>query len=193
MTTAPTRDALIVVDVQNDFCPRGALAVKDGDRIVPLINALSPRFAHRVFTRDWHPANHCSFSEAPRFADKSWPPHCIASSHGSAFHVRLSVPNDAILVEKGTDPGAEAYSGFQGTNLAAALRERGVDRVFICGLATDYCVKHTAIDALRGGFRVAVLEDACRAVDVPPGSGAAAFAELGNAGAAIVRTESVLP
>lgn len=190
MNIEPT-DALIVVDVQNDFCPGGALAVADGDAIVPGINALVPRFATRVFTRDWHPANHCSFSEAPKFVDKSWPAHCVAETPGALFHRALAVPDDAIVIDKGTDATLEAYSGFDGTALADALREKSVRRVFVCGLATDYCVKATALDAILNGFDTAVLADLCRGVDIPPGSAQAAIDELKSAGAQVVASGEV--
>jgi len=181
-------DALIVVDIQSDFCPGGALPVNGGDAIVPVVNALSTRFDTVVFTRDWHPAAHCSFSAAPQFMDKSWPAHCVAGSSGAAFHPDLRVPANALVVSKGTDAAREAYSGFQGTTLAEDLEKRGVSRVFVCGLATDYCVKHTAIDAVRAGFETVVLEDAIRAVDVPPGAGAAAMDEMKQAGIAFVQS-----
>ncbi|HOE65002.1 MAG TPA: nicotinamidase [Candidatus Hydrogenedentes bacterium] len=187
MKRNPT-DALIVVDIQSDFCPGGALPVNGGDAIVPVVNALSTRFDTVVFTRDWHPAAHCSFSAAPQFMDKSWPAHCVAGSSGAAFHPDLRVPANALVVSKGTDAAREAYSGFQGTTLAEDLEKRGVSRVFVCGLATDYCVKHTAIDAVRAGFETVVLEDAIRAVDVPPGAGAAAMDEMKQAGIAFVQS-----
>ena len=167
-------DAILVVDVQVDFCPGGALAVAGGDSIVAGINAVVPRFSTRVFTRDWHPANHCSFSDEPQFADKSWPVHCVANTPGAQFHANLGVPNDALVVDKGQDSALEAYSGFDGTGLAGALRARRVTRVFVCGLATDYCVKATALDAVRSGFDTVLVNDLCRGVDVPAGNAQAA-------------------
>ncbi len=175
-------DALIVVDVQNDFCPGGALAVVDGDSTVPGINKLLPRFAVCVFTRDWHPADHCSFSSAPRFVDKSWPLHCVADTPGAQFHPALNVPADAAIVSKGTDAAKEAYSGFDGTALADSLRKQGVRRVFVCGLATDYCVKATALDALENGFVTVVIDDLCRGVDNPIGTARAAIDAMKAAG-----------
>jgi len=159
-------DALIVVDVQNDFCPGGSLAVEGGDRVVPEINRLVPLFAHVVFTRDWHPADHVSFSDRPEYGDGSWPPHCVQDTEGAQFHPALKRPDGALIVSKGDDPDAEAYSGFQATSvdLTAWLRERGVERVFVAGLATDYCVMATALDARRAGFEVFLLEDAVRGV-----------------------------
>ncbi|MBM3289549.1 MAG: nicotinamidase [Candidatus Hydrogenedentes bacterium] len=175
-------DALIVVDVQNDFCPGGALAVAGGDGIVAGINALSPKFPVRVFTRDWHPADHCSFSADPQFVDKSWPAHCVADTPGARFHSRLAVPADASIVNKGTDAAKEAYSGFDNTPLAEALRARGVRRVFVCGLATDYCVKATALDAVKNGFDTFAIEDLCRGVDIPAGTARAALDAMRGAG-----------
>lgn len=182
-------DALIVVDVQNDFCPGGALPVKDGDLVVPVLNRLIPLFRTVVFTRDWHPLNHLSFSDAPTYQDKSWPRHCVQNSAGAAFHPGLQVPPDALVVSKGSDPEQEAYSGFQGTNLSRSLRERGVARVFVGGLATDYCVKATVLDALREGFQAVVIRDAVRGVDLPPGSADQALAEMEKEGAIILAAD----
>lgn len=181
--TITERDALIVVDVQNDFCPGGALAVNDGDEVVPVINRLLPRFQTRVFTRDWHPENHCSFSDDPQMRDGSWPVHCVAGTEGAAFHDDLTVPDDAHVVSKATSADAEAYSGFDGTTLADYLRARGVERVVVTGLATDYCVKNTVLDALGDGFETLVVADAIRGVDLPPGSADDAIAEMERAGA----------
>lgn len=185
MIVLPT-DALIVVDVQKDFCPGGALAIADGDAVVPAINALTPKFAHVIYTRDWHPESHCSFSDAPAYVDKSWPVHCVAHTDGAAFHDDLLVASAAPVINKGTACEAEAYSGFQGTSLLRNLRDKGAERLFVCGLATDYCVKHTVLDGLRSAFAVFVIEDAVRAVDVPPGTGAAALAEMTAAGAVLL-------
>jgi nicotinate phosphoribosyltransferase len=182
-------DALIVVDVQNDFCPGGALAVAEGDLVVPLVNRLLPLFRHRVFTRDWHPPDHVSFADPPEFRDKSWPPHCVQDTPGAEFHPDLLVPPDALIVSKGDEPGREAYSGFQagGIDLAAWLGERGVRRVFVTGLATDYCVRATALDARAAGFKVTLVEDAVRGV--APETTAAALRDLDEAG--VARTTSV--
>ncbi len=187
MNVRPT-DALIVVDMQNDFCPGGALAVEGGDAIIPAINALAKRFNHCVFTRDWHPADHCSFSDDPEFVDGSWPAHCVQDTIGAAFHPDLEVPDNAWVISKATTPEREAYSDFDNTNLAADLRDRGVDRLFVCGVATDYCVKATALDGVREGFPVVVLEDLCRAVDNPKGSGDAAIDEMKLAGVAVAES-----
>jgi len=186
------RDALIVVDVQRCFCPGGSLAVPEGDEVVPIVNRLLPLFAHRVFTRDWHPPGHVSFAEQPRFVDKSWPPHCVQDTEGAEFEPGLEVPPDALVVSKGTDPDREAYSGFQSeqVDLAGRLRDQGVERVFVTGLATDYCVRATALDAQKGGFAVVLVEDAVRGV--APETTAAALAELAEAGVERVRSDEVL-
>lgn len=163
MKTTDT-DALIAVDVQNDFCFGGALPVPQGERVSGPLNRAILKFDTLVLTRDWHPPDHCSFSDAPEYRDGSWPPHCLQDSPGAEFHGELHAPLDAIVISKGTDPDREAYSGFKDTPLAEILRKRQIKRVFIGGLATDYCVKATALDALAEGFEVWLLEDACRGV-----------------------------
>jgi nicotinamidase/pyrazinamidase len=185
------KDAFLVVDAQNDFCPGGSLAVEDADAILPVINRLLGRFETRVFTRDWHPPDHVSFDEDPAFRDESWPPHCVAGTPGAEFRPGLEVPDDAIIVSKATEPDKDAYSGFDGTDLAETLRAKGVTRVFVAGLATDYCVKNTVFDALRLGFDAIVVEDAIRGVDNPPGTAAEAVAEMKNAGADFVLSEDL--
>ena len=187
MTIADT-DALIVVDVQQDFCPGGSLAVAEGDQVVAPINQLAPRFSTVVFTRDWHPADHCSFADTPEFVDGSWPPHCVRDTPGAAFHEALSVPDDALIISKATESDKEAYSGFDGTALVDTLRAKGVTRVYVCGLATDYCDKATALDAIKAGFEVFLIEDACRAVDIPPGSATQALDEMQAAGVRLVQS-----
>lgn len=157
-------DALIVVDVQKDFCSGGALAVEEGDAVVPVINKIMPCFEHVIFTRDWHPPNHCSFSDQPQFVDKSWPVHCVAHSEGAAFHPGLQFPLNAAIVSTGKTPEEDGYSGFEGTDLHHNLREKNVERVFVCGLATDYCVKHTALAAARLTYHVMLVVDAVRGV-----------------------------
>jgi nicotinate phosphoribosyltransferase len=186
------RDALIVVDMQNDFCPGGALAVAEGDLVVPVVNRLLPLFRHRVFTRDWHPPGHISFTDPPEFHDASWPPHCVQDTPGAAFHPDLVVPPDALVVSKGDDPEREAYSGFQagGIDLAAWLRGRGVQHVFVAGLATDYCVRATALDARAAGFEVTLIEDAVRGV--APETTAAALRDLDEAGVARTTSAAML-
>ena len=192
MRAPDDRDALIVVDVQNDFCPGGSLAVAEGDLVVPVVNRLLPLFRHRVFTRDWHPPDHVSFADLPEFRDKSWPAHCVRDTPGAAFHPDLIVPPDALIVSKGDDPEREAYSGFQagGTDLAAWLRGHDVRRVFVTGLAADYCVRATALDALAAGFEVVLIEDATRGV--APETTAAALLDLDQAGVARTTSAALL-
>ncbi|MFA6242011.1 MAG: nicotinamidase [Candidatus Hydrogenedentales bacterium] len=184
-------DALIVTDIQNDFCPGGALAVAEGDAIVPGVNALLPRFKHVVFTRDWHPVNHCSFSDSPEFVDKSWPVHCVQGTLGAAFHPELEVPPHAWIVSKGSNANVEAYSSFQDSDLAARLKAKGVARVFVCGIATDYCVKATALDARAIGLDTVIIEDLCKGVDVPAGTVAAALQQMSRAGVVVCRSEDL--
>jgi nicotinamidase/pyrazinamidase len=192
----PSRDALLIVDVQNDFCPGGALAVPGGDRVVPVLNRYAERFAAAgaavVATRDWHPARTRHFAAWGGV----WPPHCVQDTEGAAFHPDLRLPEGTQVVSKGTDPEQDAYSAFQaetpeGMPFAAALGERGVSRLFVGGLATDYCVKATVLDALKEGFEAVVLEDAVAAVEVSPGDGERALAEMKAAGAVAVRAEDV--
>ena len=183
-------DALIIVDVQNDFCPGGALAILGGEGVVRVINPVQLKFSRIYLTRDWHPQDHCSFSDTPTFQDGSWPTHCVQDSPGAEFHGDLHVPSDGIIISKGMDPDQEAYSGFQGTTLADALRDAGVQRVFIAGLATDYCVKATVLDALKEGFTTIVLEDGCRGVN--DADSAAALEAMRAAGAIIGTGRGIL-
>ena len=184
----PERDALVIVDLQNDFCPGGSLAVPQGDEVVPLLNEAIRKFTAAgapVFaSRDWHPAKTKHFKEHGGL----WPPHCVQGTRGAGLHSDLNLPGDAIIVSKGMDPEADAYSAFQaedpnGMPFSAALGERGSQRLYIGGLATDYCVKATVLDALHEGFEVVVLGDAIRAVDVKPGDGEEALAEMKARGA----------
>lgn len=176
-------DVLLVVDVQRDFLPGGALAVPDGDAVVPILNryiALARQKRVAVFaSRDWHPPNHCSFSAR----GGPWPPHCVAGTNGAQFAPGLELPPDAVVIDKATTEAQDAYSAFSGTTLAQQFRARGVKRVLVGGLATDYCVLNTVRDALKEGFDVVLLTDAIRAVDVKPGDGARAEAEMRDAGA----------
>jgi nicotinamidase/pyrazinamidase len=172
-------DALIITDVQNDFCPGGALAVSNGDEVVPVINRLLERRWLSVATMDWHPPEHCSFEAY----GGPWPPHCVQGTAGAELHPNLDATKIGLIIRKGSHPNREAYSGFQGTELAKILREKGVKRVVVCGIATDYCVRATAQDALREGFEVIVLEDAIRGVEVNPGDCQRALEELHQAGA----------
>jgi nicotinamidase/pyrazinamidase len=175
-------DALIIVDVQNDFCPGGALAVPRGDEVVPVINRLLERHWLSVATKDWHPAGHCSFESR----GGPWPPHCVQGTAGAELHPKLDATKIRLVITKGSHPDRDAYSGFQGTELAKILRGKGVNRVVVCGIATDYCVRATAHDALQEGFEVLVLEDAIRGVEVQPGDSQRALDELRQAGAAVI-------
>ena len=183
--------ALILVDIQNDFCPGGSLAVKDGDRIVPVVNELQKRFALIVATKDWHPAGHSSFASL-------WPPHCVQETAGAEFVAGLDTSRIARVFLKGTDMEIDSYSGFfdnehrRATGLGDYLKERGVTDVTIAGLATDYCVKYTALDALMLGFETTVVADACRGVEVHEGDTARAVEEMAAAGAHIVESGKLL-
>src|ERR1700716_2668983 len=165
------KKALIVVDVQNDFCPGGSLAVANGDKVVAPLNKLMKEFLDRgdpVFkTRDWHTARTKHFATY----GGTWPVHCVAGTQGAEFHADLSDDPRITIISKGIDESADGYSGFDGTRLAEMLREQDVKEVWVGGLATDYCVKETVLDALREGFRVKALADAMRAVNVNPGDG----------------------
>ncbi|MBX6421634.1 MAG: nicotinamidase [Nevskia sp.] len=180
-------DALLIVDVQNDFLPGGALAVPHGDQVVPSLNRYIARFRAAqlpVFaTRDWHPPDHCSF----RAQGGPWPAHCVAGTAGARFAAALELPASAQIVSKAQRPERDAYSGFEGTDLDARLRAAGVRRVFVGGLATEYCVLNTAKDALRHGYAVVLLLDAVRAIDAQPGAGARALEELRRLGARLHR------
>jgi nicotinamidase/pyrazinamidase len=177
------KDALVVVDVQNDFCPGGRLAVPKGDEIVPLVNALAGRFENVVLTQDWHPAGHISFATShpgrkpfdsvklAYGAQMLWPDHCLQGLDGAALHKALSIAHAQLVIRKGWHKDVDSYSAFleadrrTRTGLDGYLRERGIKRVFVCGLATDFCVAWTALDARKLGFAAVVIEDACRAID----------------------------
>ncbi len=184
------RSALIVVDVQNDFMPGGSLPVPDGDKVVQPLNKVIKEFQVRklpmFFTRDWHPPNHMSFKER----GGPWPPHCVQGTEGAEFHPDLLVPEEAIIISKATEPDKEAYSGFEGTELKRMLREREVRRLFIGGVATDYCVRATVLDGLRLGFEVIVLEDAVRGVAKETTE--KALREIVLSGAILARTDELL-
>src|SRR3954453_4219933 len=175
--------ALVIVDFQNDFLPGGALAVPEGDRIVDRLNELAqdPRFELVVATRDWHPPDHGSFAEQ----GGPWPVHCVQNSPGAELNAALDRSKVDVVVDAGRERDLSGYSGFEGTNLLALLHERGIDRVTVVGLATDYCVKHTALDALRSGFEVRVDPEGVRGVDVESGDSERALEELRQAGATI--------
>jgi nicotinamidase/pyrazinamidase len=197
--TLTETDALIVVDVQNDFCPGGALAVKDGDAVVAPINRLAQAFRHVIVTQDWHPADHASF--ASRHPGKApfetiglgygpqvlWPDHCVQNTAGAAFHKDLAVPQAELILRKGFRAAIDSYSAFAEndrttpTGLASYLRERGLKRLFLAGLAFDFCVLYSALDGKRAGFDCSVVADACRSVDLA-GSHDAAIGEYAKAG-----------
>lgn len=191
-------DALLVIDVQNDFCPGGALAVSGGDEIVPLINAMMPRFDTVLYTQDWHPPGHSSFAEShpgrapfdmiemPYGAQVLWPTHCVQGTVGAEFHPDLDVAGD-LVVRKGFRPAIDSYSAFfendhsTPTGLTGYLRDRGIERLSVVGLALDFCVAWSAIDAAKAGFTVEVAQEACRAIDLD-GSLEAARTAMHNAG-----------
>lgn len=181
-------DALIIIDVQNDFCSGGSLAVTGGDEVVPVLNQYIEQFTRAklsIFaTRDWHPENSRHF----KIHGGLWPPHCIQGTKGAEFRADLALPDDVVIVSAGMAPDEEGYSGFDGKDgngagLADLLRARGVERVFVGGLATDYCVKETVLDALRHGFKAVLLEDAVRGVNLRPDDSERAIAEMVSAGA----------
>ena len=201
-------DVLLVVDVQNDFCPGGALAVGDGDAVVPVINRLGGMFTHLVQTQDWHPAGHKSFAsahpgrqsyetiEAPYGPQTLWPDHCVQGTEGAEFHPALDLPGAELIVRKGFRAEIDSYSAFYendrttATGLAGYLRDRGFARVFLCGLATDYCVRYSAVDAIQDGFAAIVLIDACRAIDLD-GSLAEAMEQMAKAGVQIAKSQDI--
>jgi nicotinamidase/pyrazinamidase len=198
-------NALILVDLQNDFVPGGALAVPEGDTIIPLINELQPRFDLVVATQDWHPVDHGSFVanhpgrkvyeviDLAGLPQVLWPVHCVQDTPGAAFVPSLDASRIARVFQKGTDPAIDSYSGFfdnghrKSTGLGDYLREREVKRVHVCGLATDYCVKFTALDSKKLGFETSLIEDASRGVNVKPGDVAMAIEEMRQAGVRIIR------
>lgn len=175
--------ALIIVDVQNDFVTGGKLEVSNGEQIIPIVNQLAEKFELVIATQDWHPADHKSFAsqhEGKQPFDKTtlqgleqvlWPDHCVQESHGAAFHPQLRTHRIEAIFRKGTDPGIDSYSGFydnghkKSTGLAGYLRERGVEHIYVCGLAADYCVYYTARDGITSGFHATIIEDATRAID----------------------------
>ena len=177
------RDALIIVDVQRDFCSEGALPVPEGERIIPVLNKYIEKFSKAggliVATRDWHPPNHISFKNY----GGTWPPHCIQGTPGADFHPDLKLPKESKIVSKASQADKEAYSGFDGTDLERELRDAGIRRVFVGGLATDYCVKSTVLDALNLGFETVLLLDAIKGVDVNPGDSERAIKEMLESGA----------
>lgn len=200
--------ALVIVDVQNDFLPGGALAVPHGDEIIPLINALAQKFDLIVATQDWHPRNHGSFADVHvrRAGDRIlldgleqllWPVHCVAETEGAALSPLLDKNRFSAIFHKGVDPLVDSYSTFhdnghkRSTGLAEFLSAHDVEEVYLVGLATDYCVKYSALDSLHAGFRTFVIEDACRGIDLNPGDSQEALNELKDAGAVILRSDQI--
>ncbi len=200
--------ALIVADVQHSFMPGGSLAVPGGDEVVPIINALAKRFVNVVLTQDWHPAGHRSFASAHpgkkpfdvttlHYGEQIlWPDHCVQGSEGARLHPALEVEHAQLVLRKGYHPGVDSYSAFveadgkTRTGLSGYLQERGIDNLYICGLATDFCVAWTALDARKLGFAAAVVEDACRGIDTQ-GSLAAAWERLDRAGVKRIQSRDV--
>jgi nicotinamidase/pyrazinamidase len=200
-------DILLVVDIQNDFCPGGALAVPQGDAIIPLVNRLASRFAHVGLTQDWHPAGHLSFAsshpggkpfetiEVAYGPQVLWPDHCVQGTEGAAFHGALAVPHAQFVLRKGYHPAIDSYSAFREndrktkTGLASYLRERGFARLALCGLATDFCVLYSALDGRAEGFAVSVVVDASRGIDLD-GSLGKALRAMREAGVNLVAAEA---
>jgi nicotinamidase/pyrazinamidase len=197
------KNALIITDIQNDFCPGGALAVADGDAIIPGVNAVSARFDKCVATQDWHPAGHISFASThgrtpcevivvDGHHQELWPDHCVQGSFGAAFHAALDIRPVDLIIRKGNDPRIDSYSTFMENDLKTMtglhhyLKGMGIGHVYLCGLATDYCVHFSALDALKLGFTVTVLLDLCRGVDVPAGNVERALADMRERGIHIV-------
>ena len=202
------RDVLLVIDVQNDFCPDGALPVPHGDEVVPVVNRLAAIFRNVILTQDWHPKDHLSFAsnhpgKAPfetihlgHVEQTLWPDHCVEDTHGAAFHSRLHVPHAQLILRKGFRPTIDSYSTFEEndrvskTGLASYLMERGLERVFLAGLAYDYCVRASAMHALISGFSAIVIQDACRAIDFNR-SHAATREEFAAAGIKEIMSEAI--
>ena len=206
--TIGERDALLVVDVQNDFCPGGALAVPDGDAVVPVINGLAGAFEHVLITQDWHPAGHGSFAsshpgkapfetvEASYGTQVLWPDHCVQDTPGAAFHADLDLPRAELVLRKGFRKEIDSYSAFYEndrstpTGMTGYLRSRGFERLILTGLATDFCVYYSAVDAVREGFAAILVEDACRAIDLA-GSLEAARRDMAEAGVVFVTADTI--
>lgn len=176
-------DALLIVDVQNDFCPGGALAVREGDQVVPVLNRWIEEAQRRgvpiYASRDWHPPGHISFKER----GGPWPPHCVQGTTGAAFHHDLKLPSNTYIVSKADKLNEDSYSAFGGTDLSDRLRRAGIKRLWIGGLTQDYCVRETSLDAIRDGFEVHLIVNGTRAVNVKPGDGRRALEDIQRAGA----------
>lgn len=214
-STLKPSDALLVIDLQHDFCPAangagGALAVAGGDEIVPIVNSLAGRFAHVLLTQDWHPPGHISFASARAGAEPYqtiaaaygpqalWPDHCVQGSAGAALHAGLEIPHAELILRKGFRREIDSYSAFlendhfTPTGLAGYLRERGLERLFLCGLAYDFCVRFSAIDGIALGFECLVIEDATRAVDLPAAGGGPGSVNATNAAFAAAGVPRIL-
>ena len=201
--------ALILVDLQNDFLPGGSLAVAQGDQVIPVANRLSPLFDLVVATQDWHPQNHGSFAsnhpgrkpgeviDLDGLPQVLWPDHCVQGAEGSEFAPNLQTQRVSAVFQKGTDPAIDSYSGFfdnghrKATRLGEFLKAKKVDEVFVMGLATDYCVKYTALDAVKLGFRTTLVDDGCRGVELHPGDCAKAIDEMRAAGVSMVTSAQI--
>jgi nicotinamidase/pyrazinamidase len=201
--------ALLLIDLQNDFCPGGALAVEEGNLLIPIANELMPRFEMVLATQDWHPANHGSFAanhpwrkpgqviDLNGLSQVLWPIHCVQESFGAEFVPTLHTSGIHKVFVKGTDPEIDSYSGFfdnghrKATGLGDYLKEQGVDELYVMGIATDYCVKFTVLDALELGFKVNLIQDACRGVNLQPGDVERAVVEMTSKGAALVTSSEI--
>ncbi len=207
--TPNQQDALLIIDVQNDFCPGGALAVSEGDQVVSVINAVARNFQHIVLTQDWHPAGHASFASSHNAEPYSttrlhygeqtlWPDHCVQGSDGAKFHPSLQTDNARLIIRKGMHHDIDSYSAFfendqtTTTGLSGYLRQLDIKRVFCTGLAFDYCVRFTAEDAVKENFQTVVIEDACRAIDMN-GSADAARASFEDAGIRLISSKELTP
>ena len=204
-----SRSALLVIDVQNDFTPGGQLAVPEGDLIVPLINRLARQFTQVVMTQDWHPTGHASFASShpghqpydviqlPYGEQTLWPDHCVQSTPGAEFHRELDLPHAQLIIRKGCNPDIDSYSAFleadrrTTTGLSGYLKERGIDTVYMVGLALDFCVMFSALDARAAGFNTYVVMDACRAIDLN-GSLAAAIERMQSAGVGLIQSTELV-
>ena len=202
--------ALIVVDVQNDFCPGGGLAVTDGDKVVPVINKLMDSFSTIVATQDWHPSDHSSFSsnnsgtavydmkDLDGITQVMWPDHCVQGTDGADFHKELNTDKFSVVIRKGTQPRLDSYSGFlendkkTPTGLKGYLTDKGIKKVYVTGLATDYCVLYTAMDAKSAGFEVYLVSDACRGVDFPEGNVDKAIQQMQENGIKIITSGGII-
>lgn len=186
------KTAVFIVDVQKDFCEGGSLAVNGGNGVVPVCNKLIDTAVEKgckvIASRDWHPENHCSFAAFGGI----WPPHCVAGQNGADFHDDLGLPADAVIIDKGTAVEKDNYSAFEMAGVTEKLRGMGIERLIMCGLATDYCVKATALDAIKENFEVTVVSDGCAGVNVNPGDDVKSLAEITAAGGRVCTSSEVV-